>query len=179
MHIGGQGTAESMAQGVKAVWDAAKRVREANPRPATRFSGSVPQHGRLDTEKLSSVVGSKGALEDEVFKITIGREAEMRGMKFGGSMGLTTWAAFAGTDQLAVVDGDFAMTANEVQPVLKALRSSGIHIVALHNHMIGEGPAFYFVHFWGKGTADSLASGIRSVLDAQAKAPNSDRGVTH
>ena len=81
-------------------------------------------------------------------------------MKFGGSMGLTTWAAFAGTDDAAVVDGDFAMTADEVQPVLKALRAAGINIVALHGHMIGETPAIFFTHFWGKGKAEDLANGL-------------------
>ena len=74
-------------------------------------------------------------------------------------MGLTTWAAFSGGDDLAAVDGDFIMTAAEVQPVLRALRKAGIHVVALHNHMVGEQPAFYFTHFWGKGKAEDLATG--------------------
>jgi hypothetical protein len=85
-------------------------------------------------------------------------------------MGLTTWASFSGADEFAAVDGDFIMTAAEVQPVLKALRQSGIHIVALHNHMIGEQPAFYFTHFWGKGKVSDLTTGIKSALDAQKEA---------
>jgi hypothetical protein len=91
----------------------------------------------------------------------------MHGVKIGGSMGLTTWAAFSGSDELAAVDGDFIMTGEEVQPVLRALRRSGIHIVALHNHMVGEQPAFYFTHFWGKGPAKDLANGVKSALGAQ------------
>ncbi|MBI3468076.1 MAG: DUF1259 domain-containing protein [Planctomycetes bacterium] len=170
MHIGGQGSPDELARGVKAVWDAVKRVREANSQPAKRFSGSVPQHGKLNTDELATIIGAKGVLEDEVFKITIGREAQMHGMKFGGSMGLTTWAAFAGTDELTVVDGDFAMTAAEVQPVLKALRKAKIKVVALHNHMIGEAPAYYFVHFWGKGRAADLARGLHGALEAQKQA---------
>jgi hypothetical protein len=102
-----------------------------------------------------------------VVKVTIGREGTMHGVKVGGSMGLTTWAAFGGGDAHAVVDGDFIMTAEEVQPVLRALRKADIHIVALHNHMVGEQPAFYFTHFWGKGPARELARGLRSALDAQ------------
>jgi hypothetical protein len=85
-------------------------------------------------------------------------------------MGLTTWAAFSGSDDSAAVDGDFIMTAEEVQPVLHALRKSKIHIVALHNHMIGEQPAFYFTHFWGKGPVRELAAGIKSALNAQKDA---------
>jgi hypothetical protein len=99
--------------------------------------------------------------------VTIGREGTMHGTKVGGPMGLTTWAAFSGGDQLAAVDGDFIMTAAEVQPVLKALRKANIHVVALHNHMVGEQPAFYFTHFWGKGPAADLARGVKSALDAQ------------
>jgi hypothetical protein len=87
----------------------------------------------------------------------------------GKSMGLSTWAAFSGDDKLAAVDGDFIMTAQEVQPVLKALRHGGLHVVALHNHMIGEEPAFYFTHFWGKGAAPDLAKAIKASLDAQEK----------
>lgn len=179
MHVGGSGCPDKLAKGVKAVWDAVKEVRAANPHPAKRFGSDVPNLGKLDTEKLANIVGAKGTLEDEVFKITIGRDAEMHGMKFGGSMGLTTWAAFAGTDDLATVDGDFAMAAHEVQPVLKSLRSAKINIVALHNHMVGESPAYYFVHFWGKGKSAELAQGIRAALDAQKDAkpqpkPNHD-----
>ncbi len=103
-------------------------------------------------------------------KMTIGRTGTMHGVKVGGSMGLTTWAAFTGTDELAAADGDFIMTAADVQPVLRALRRAGIHIVALHNHMAGEQPAFYFTHFWGKGPAGELARGLTSALDAQAAA---------
>jgi hypothetical protein len=82
-------------------------------------------------------------------------------------MGLTTWAAFSGSDALAAIDGDFIMTASEVQTVLRELRQGGLYVVALHNHMIGEAPVFYFTHFWGKGPAADLARVFRAVLDAQ------------
>ena len=103
-------------------------------------------------------------------KVSIGREGEMHGVKIGGSMGLGTWAAFSGSNDYAAVDGDFIMTGREVQPVLKALRKHGIHIVALHNHMIGEEPAFFFTHYWGKGPAEELAKGIKAGLEAQRQA---------
>jgi len=111
-----------------------------------------------------------------VVKVTIGREGSMHGVKVAGSMGLTTWAAFSGSDELAAVDGDFIMTAAEVQPVLRALRMSGIHVVALHNHMVGETPAFYFTHFWGKGPTKKLAEGLKAALDAQANVAKGTRG---
>jgi len=82
-------------------------------------------------------------------------------------MGLSTWAAFTGNQDYASVDGDFAMTADEVQPVMRALREAGIHVVALHNHMLDEKPPYYFLHYWGKGNAADLARGLRGALDRQ------------
>jgi hypothetical protein len=170
MHIGGAGEAEKLAAGVKAVWDAIKKVRSEHSTPATTFGGKVPTPGQIDAAAIEKVLGHKGQTKDGVVKVSIGREGIMHQIKVGESMGLNTWAAFSGSDELAAMDGDFIMTAAEVQPVLHALRKAGIHIVALHNHMIGDQPAFYFVHFWGKGSTQELAHGMRAALDAQAKA---------
>src|SRR5262249_40509721 len=116
------------------------------------------------------ILGQKADTQGGVVKYTIGRDGKMHGVKVGGSMGLTTWAAFQGSDSHAVVAGDFIMAANEVQPVLKALRKGNLHVVALHNHMIGEEPAFYFVHFWGKGPAPELATALSGAIAAQKQA---------
>jgi hypothetical protein len=170
MHIGGMGATEDLAASVRAVWDAIKKVRSDRPEPARAFSGRTPVAGTIDAGVIERTLGQKAQAQAGVVKVTIGREGEMHGVKVAGSMGLTTWAAFSGSDELAAVDGDFIMTAGEVQPVLRALRKSGIHVVALHNHMIGERPAFYFTHFWGKGPTGELAHGLRSALEAQAAA---------
>lgn len=174
MHIGGQGEPEKLATGVKAVWDAIKKVRSDQPKPAGRFAGDIPKAGTITAAKIEKVLGHKSDTQGGVVKVTIGRDGTMHGVKVGGSMGLTTWAAFSGSDDLAAVDGDFIMTAAEVQPVLRALRKANIHVVALHNHMVGEQPAYYFTHFWGKGKADDLAAGLKTALDAQAKAGKKD-----
>jgi hypothetical protein len=170
MHIGGSGEPAKLAAGVKAVWDAIKKVRAERPKPATRFAGKAPVKGKVSAARIEKVLGHKSETQGGVVKVTIGRAGAMHGVKVGGSMGLTTWAAFSGSDDYAAVDGDFIMTAAEVQPVLRALRKAKIHIVALHNHMVGEQPAFYFTHFWGKGKAEELARGLRAALDAQAEA---------
>jgi hypothetical protein len=167
MHIGGQGDAAKLAGAVKGVWDAIKRVRAEHATPSTRFAGDVPTAGTIDAAAIEKVLGHKGETQNGVVKVTIGREGAMHEVKVAGSMGLTTWAAFSGSGTLAAVDGDFIMTAAEVQPVLHALRKAGVHIVALHNHMIGEQPAFYFTHFWGKGSVEGLARGFKAALDAQ------------
>src|SRR5262245_29407752 len=170
MHIGGQGEPEKLAAAVKGVWDTIKKVRAKHAAPARQFTGGTPKAGTIAAAAIEKVLGHQGETQQGVVKVTIGREGSMHGVKVAGSMGLTTWAAFSGSDDLAAVDGDFIMTANEVQPVLRALRRAGIHIVALHNHMVGEQPAFYFTHFWGKGPAQELAKGLKAGLDAQATA---------
>jgi hypothetical protein len=167
MHLGGHGDPEKLADSIKSVWDAIKKVRAASPTPATSFAGGAPQAGKVNPEPLEKVLGQKPETKNGVVKFTFAKKGEMHGMPIGGSMGLTTWAAFSGSDAQAVADGDFIMTAGEVQPVLHALRKAGINIVALHNHMIGEKPGFIFTHFWGKGTPEALAQGIKSALDAQ------------
>jgi hypothetical protein len=170
MHIGGNGDPEKLATGVKSVWDAIKKVRSERATPAKGFAGEVPKAGNIDAEAIEKILGHKSETQQGVVKVTIGRDAAMHGVKVSGSMGLTTWAAFSGSDELAAVDGDFIMTGEEVQSVLRALRKAGIHIVALHNHMIGEEPAFYFTHFWGKGRVEVLANGVKAALDAQKQA---------
>lgn len=169
MHIGGHADEQALAQGVRAIWDAIAVVRKNRPSPG-RLDDRVPEAGEIDAEALSEILGAAPKKARPALKFSWGREARMHGVPFSGSMGLSTWAAFSGGDDLAAVDGDFAMTAAEVQPVLRALRKGNIHVVALHNHMIGETPAYYFVHFWAKGAAADLARGLKGALDAQAGA---------
>jgi hypothetical protein len=92
----------------------------------------------------------------------------MHGAEAGNAMGVNTWAAFAGTDDNAVVDGDFAMLESELQGVLRALHKAGIHVVAIHQHMAGEQPRILFLHYWGTGAAQDLARGLRTALDRTA-----------
>lgn len=169
MHVGGHGkSAEALAEGVKAMWDGIKAVRKERRVPAERFPGKPPKiTGEYDVAALEKILDAKAGRNGDVLKFTFGRTASMHGTSFGATMGLATWTAFSGNAKRAVVDGDFAMTADEVQPVMHALRDAGIHIVALHNHMIGEAPPYFFLHYWGKGDPKELARGIKAALDTQ------------
>ena len=91
-------------------------------------------------------------------------EVKMGGHAMGNAMGVNTWAAFAGSDDRAIVDGDFAMLEDELQDVLKALRAGGIHIVAIHQHMTHEQPRMLFLHFWGVGRTEDMARVLASAL---------------
>jgi hypothetical protein len=84
-------------------------------------------------------------------------------------MGLNTWAAFVGTNENAAIAGDVAMLANEVTPVLKALRNNGLDVVAVHQHMTDTRPTIYFLHYWGTGSAEKLATGFKAAVSELGK----------
>jgi hypothetical protein len=170
MHIGGSGAAERLATAIARAMDKIKEIRKASPQPTARFSGpAVPDTNSITASAIDSILGVKGQVNAGMYKVSIGRKATMHGKPVSNQMGVNTWAAFAGTDDTAFVDGDFAMLESEVQPVLKALRKAGINIVAIHNHMTHEEPQYVFLHYWGKGTAASLAKGLKSALDTQGR----------
>jgi hypothetical protein len=171
MHIGGEGTAEALATGVRKVLDRVKEVRSANPQLAKGFGREpLPPKSSLAGEPLAKVIGEKATEKDGMVKFTIGRTVKMPcGCTVGKEMGVNTWAAFYGSPEHAIVDGDFVTFDGELQPVLKALRANDINVVAIHNHMEGEGPKAIFLHYWGIGPAEKLARGVKAALDAQAK----------
>jgi hypothetical protein len=175
MHIGGEGTEEQLAKGVKAALDAVKAVR-AKGGVASRFDGGdIPTTNAITAAKLDALFfadgKSKGAASNGMYKATFGREVSATcGCVMGKELGVNTWAAFCGSDDAAAVAGDFVTFAGELQPVLKSLRKSGVHVVAIHSHMEGETPAAIFLHYWGKGKAEDLARGVKAAMDAQAAA---------
>jgi len=163
MHIGGMGSTEQLATGVRKVMDAANTA----PR-GTGFGGvKVPAKSTIDPKPLEAILGRSAQVKDGVAKFSFGRKTSMHGTEVGEAMGVNTWAAFGGSEQAAVVDGDFAMLEDELQNVLKALRHANINIVAIHNHMTHEEPRIMFLHFWAKGPAEDLARGLKSALDTQ------------
>ncbi len=169
MHIGGEGTVEKLANGVKLALAKQKEVRAAKPAPVRLFgSAFAPSANSITGGAIEGILGTKGQANNGMFKIVIGREAKMPcGCAMTKEMGVNTWAAFAGTDDDAVVDGDFCVLEDELQPVLKSLRQEAINIVAIHHHMTHENPRFLFLHYWGRGKAESLARSLKHTLDAQ------------
>ncbi len=170
MHIGGEGSAEKLAGAAKKVYDAVKTVRGPSAKPGETFGQRAAEKGPLSEKSsitlapLNEIFGMQGEAKDGMAKFTIGKKSSMGGMEIGKTIGVNTWAAFAGSDDNAVVDGDFAMTEDELQPVLKSLRSSGINIVAIHNHMTHENPRIMFLHYWGRGPATDLAKAVKTAL---------------
>ena len=172
MHIGGEGTAEKLAKGVRKIQDKVKEIRSASSQPANGFGHKpLPEKSTLTAAPLAEVIGSKATEKDGMVKFTIGRTVKMPcGCEVGKEMGVNTWSAFYGSDEHAFVDGDFVTFEGELQPVLKALRANNIAVVAIHNHMESERPKAIFLHYWGVGPAAELAKGVKAALDAQSQA---------
>jgi hypothetical protein len=173
MHIGGDGLLAKLAQGVRTIFDTEKEIRTKTPMPADSFgSGQLPAKNAIDGAVVSQVFGQKGDAKEGMYKVTIGRVVQMAGMDMGNTMGVNTWAAFAGTSDDALVVGDFAVLENELQTVLKTLRGANINIVAIHQHMTGENPRMIFLHYYGRGKALDLARGVKAAINTQPLAAN-------
>src|SRR5437763_4452814 len=145
MHIEGQGTVEELAGAVRKVYDKIKEIRAANPQPKDSFGvTALPEKSSISAEPLNKIFGTSGEVNNGMVKFSIGHPATMHGVKIDNAMGVNTWAAFAGSDDNAIVDGDFAVTEDELQPVLKSLLKDKINIVAIHQHMTHEEPRIMF-----------------------------------
>jgi uncharacterized protein DUF1259 len=168
MHVHGMGTAADLAQRLKP-------ALALLPKPsATTPNAPAPALPALDTAALVKIIGHEGEQSGPVYKITIGRpdiDLKDHGARINARMGLNTWAAFTGSDADAMVAGDIAMLSPEVNPVLKALRSHGINVVAMHHHMIGSSPTVFFLHYYGTGGAAKLATGVKAAMDQLGKPP--------
>ncbi|MFY9824218.1 MAG: DUF1259 domain-containing protein [Thermoanaerobaculia bacterium] len=165
MHIGGHGPQDRLATAVGVVF----RTMQEKPAPPAK-AAIDPAQTTLDPKAVESILNLKGDFKDGVLRFAVGKPSHMAGETIGNAMGVNTWAAFAGSDAQAVLDGDFAMVAGELQAVLKALRAAGINVVAIHSHMAEEEPRILFLHYWGIGPSAHLARGLKSALEAQAGA---------
>ena len=162
MHVHGMGTASEIA---KKLQPAMSLIDQAVKRTGPPAPGATPTG--VTGAPLAKIIGTEGEQNGPVYKITIGRpDIDLRehGARINARMGLNTWAAFAGTDADAMVAGDVAMLEHEVTPVLKALRSHGIDVVAIHHHMTGTQPVVIFLHYLGKGPAEKLATAVRAAV---------------
>jgi hypothetical protein len=165
MHIEGEDTADELASAVRNVYDKTKEIRAAKPQPKDSFGAkSLPEKSSISVGPLNEIFGMNGEVNHGMVKFTIGRPAKMHGTSINKDMGVNTWIAFAGTDDNAIVDGDFAVTEDELQPVLKSLLKDKINIVAIHQHMTHEEPRIMFFHYWGRGAAKDLANAIKGGL---------------
>jgi hypothetical protein len=169
MHVHGHGTPAELAQKLEPAL--ALIGKSTSSSTAAAAAAAAPQNP-LNTARLVEIVGTQGEQNGAVYKFTLGR-SDLKVVEMGAAinarMGLNTWAAFTGTDDQAAVAGDVAMLESEVTPVLKALRRGGLDVVAIHHHMTADRPMIIFLHYWGTGPAEKLATGFKAAVNELGK----------
>ena len=169
MHVHGHGPAAELAQKLK---PAITLIGKSSGGSAPGAPAAPAPPNTLNTARLAEMVGAQGEQSGAVYKITLPR-SDLKVVEMGATinarMGLNTWAAFTGTDDKAAIAGDVAMLESELTPVLKALRKNGLDIVAIHHHMTADRPMIIFLHYWGTGPADKLASGFKAAVNELGK----------
>jgi hypothetical protein len=143
--------------------------------PLAAPAATTPPPIELDTAQLDQIIGVKGQANGGVYQFGVPRRdpATEKDAPLAppGPLGMATGIGFQPTGGgKAAITGDFVLTADEVNPVIKALRTNGIEITALHSHMLDERPRLFFMHFWANDDAIKLARGLRSALDKMANA---------
>ncbi len=169
MHVGGHGDPVKMAAALRAALADSKTPLAPPSAPA------APPALDLDTAQLDQIIGVKGQANGGVYQFGVPRRDSVteNGMTLApaGPLGVATGIGFQSTGNgKAAITGDFVMTADEVNPVIKALRANGIEVTALHSHMLDEQPRLFFMHFWANDDAIKLAKGLRAALDKMANA---------
>ena len=169
MHIGGHGDPVKLATALRTA------LAESKTPLAAPAAAAPPPAIDLDTAQLDAIIGAKGQANGGVYQFGVPRRDLVTegGMQIApaGPMGVATAINFQPTGGgKAAITGDFVLTGEEVNPVIKALRSNGIEVTAIHSHMLTEQPRLIFMHFWANDDAIKLAKGLRAALDKTASA---------
>ena len=169
MHVGGHGDPVKLATALRTGLAASKTPLTPPAPPASQPAID------LDTGQLDAIIGAKGQANGGVYQFGVPRRDPIseNGMQLApaGPMGVATAINFQPTGGgKAAITGDFVLSGNEVNPVIKALRSNGIEVTAVHSHMLDERPRLFFLHFWANDDATKLAKGLRAALDKTARA---------
>jgi hypothetical protein len=168
LHIGGHGDPVKMMAGIRIALEASKTLLTPPAPPASQPAID------LDTAQIDQIIDARGQANGGVYQIGVPRRDEISedGTRLdpAGPLGVATGINFQPTGGgKAAITGDFVLLANEVNPVIKALRENGIEMTALHSHMLTEQPRLFFMHFWANDDALKLARGLRAALDKTAR----------
>ena len=167
MHVGGHGDPAKMAGVIRDALSLSKTPLV----PST--AAAPPPAIDLNTAQLDQTIGVKGQANGDVYQFGVPRRDQVIENEMpvapAGPMGLSTAINFQPTGGgKAAITGDFVLAGNEVNPVIRALRSNGIEVTAVHSHMLDEQPRLFFLHFWANDDAAKLARGLRAALDETA-----------
>lgn len=161
LHIGGMGDPVKLAQTIHA-------AVALTQTPLTASTASPTQTVDLNTKQLDQIIGKTGKVNNGIYQYSIPRAEKImdQNMEIPPAMGVATALNFqpTGNGQSAIT-GDFVLTGNEVNPVMKALRDNSIEVTALHSHSLTESPRLFYLHFYANDDAVKLAKGLRAGLD--------------
>jgi hypothetical protein len=168
LDVTGTGSYQNLATAFHNAYEQIKRVRSHASSHAQKVAlPKVPLESSITPGPINDILLTKGLMSEGVYTATIGRRGLLHGEMIEKHMGLITWIAFTGTDDRALVQGEFVATTDELQLLLRALRFKGINITSIRNHTVGEHPQYLFVRFWEEGPATELARNIRYAISAQ------------
>ena len=177
LDVSGVGTYRDLASGFHRALDQIRQTRAGTNRNIARFAlPELSLKSSIDAQPLNTILSMRGTVSDGVYRAVIGRRALLYGEPIGREMGISTWISVSGSDNRAVAQGEFVATLDDLQDLLKALRSKNFHVTTVRNHMAGEHPQLIFVRFWRRGGAVELAKGLRFALDVQVGALGAERG---
>jgi len=175
MHVHGHGAPSKLATTLREALGASRTPFggetagiPADAATQASTTGATEQKLDLDTVAIDQALGRKGKVNGGVYQISVSR-AEMpkdAGMEVPEAMGSAIAINFQPTGSgKAAITGDFVLTADEINPVIKALQANGIEVTAVHNHMLNDEPRLFFMHFWANDDVEKLAKGLRAALD--------------
>jgi len=182
MHIHGMGSPADLAGKFAATLKDSKLLPANQPKASVPAPGAATAKELFDLPGLDKVVGQTGVINGATYKYTVGRpdvRSVMMGTEMTAAIGLNSWAAFAGKQAEAHIAGDVAMLEHEVNPVINTLRAHNLEVVAVHNHMLFDQPRMMFLHYYGRGPADQLATGFRAALEVLGKGKPSTMHMKH
>jgi Domain of Unknown Function (DUF1259) len=169
MHVAGHGDPEKMAAAIRAALSSESKTPFDSPATTAAAAPSLD----IDTAKIDEVMGAKGTVSGGVYQFGIPRRepATEDGMPVNTALGGANGINFQPTGGgKAAITGDFLVTGNEVNPLIRALRAGDIEVTAIHSHMLDEQPRMFFIHFWANDDALKLARNVRAALDKTAVA---------
>jgi hypothetical protein len=175
MHVNGHGEPAKLATTLREALNASKTPFGAetagiSPQAAAQATttASTDQKLDLDTAAIDQALGRKGKMNGGVYQVSVTRAEPVKdgGMEVPEAMGSAIAINIQPTGSAkAATTGDFVLTANEVNPVIKALQANGIEVTAVHNHMLNDEPRLFFMHFWANDDTAKVAKGLRAGLD--------------
>ncbi len=161
LHFEGLGTQEALSKAMGKLLADISENQIKIEKPKTIYLD--PLKSTFNVKTLESLLW-KGKMSDGVFRVSVGRGTSLEGQELDEPTGVNSWAAFSGSAEYAVVNGDIATLEFELPYVLKDLIAAKIQIVSIHTHLTQEKPRLIFVHFWGTGKLATLAVGVKAAI---------------